>query len=171
MEQRRKAEWDNEHFGDSNPYDELPKMNIFVYDLGKLLNNRYVELEDKAFNFHEFFRVWTGDIRKDFRPMPEGVHVGDFVHNNDVLSFLNLITKEDEDSQYPYSSKEYRDLFKHSLWVVPGVREAKALKKMMKNHPVFSFFDVVNVAGDGDEEEKSDSALNKVRNKNTTLRF
>ncbi len=163
MEQRRKAEWDNEHFGDSNPYDELPKMNIFVYDLGKLLNNRYVELEDKAFNFHEFFRVWTGDIRKDFRPMPEGVHVGDFVHNNDVLSFLNLITKEDEDSQYPYSSKEYRDLFKHSLWVVPGVREAKALKKMMKNHPVFSFFDVVNVAGDGDEEEKSDSALNKVR--------
>ena len=35
MEQRRKAEWDNEHFGDSNPYDELPKMNIFVYDLGK----------------------------------------------------------------------------------------------------------------------------------------
>jgi superfamily II DNA or RNA helicase len=163
MEQRRKAEWDNEHFGDSTPYDELPKMNIFVYDLGKLLNNRYVELEDKAFNFHEFFRVWTGDIRKDFRPMPEDVHVGDFVHNNDVLSFLNLITKEDEDSQYPYSSKEYRDLFKHSLWIIPGIREAKALKKMMKNHPVFSFFDVVNVAGDGDEEEKSDSALNKVR--------
>ena len=62
MEQQCKAEWDSAHFGDSNPYDELPKMNIFVYDLGKLLGNRYVELEDKAFNFHEFFRTWTGDI-------------------------------------------------------------------------------------------------------------
>ncbi|WP_024859065.1 Eco57I restriction-modification methylase domain-containing protein [Ruminococcus albus] len=164
MEQRRKAEWDNEHFGDSNPYEELPKMNIYVYDLGKLLGNRYVELEDKAFNFHEFFRVWTGDIRRDFKPVPEGSQIGDFVHADDVWSFLCLIAKEDEDSQYPYSSKEYRELFRHSLWMIPGVKEAKALKRMMKKHPVFGLFDVVNVAGDGDEEEKSDTALAKVRN-------
>lgn len=164
MEQRCKAEWDKEHFGDSNPYDELPKMNIYVYNLGKLLGNRYVELEDKAFNFHEFFRVWTGDIRKDFKPMPVGAEVGDFVHADDVMSFLNLITKEDSDSQYPYSSKEYRDLFKHSLWMIPGVRAAKALSKMMKSHSIFSLFKVVNVAGDGDEEEKSEEALKKVYN-------
>ena len=126
MEQRCKAEWDSEHFGDSNPYDELPKMNIFVYDLGKLLGNRYVELEDKAFNFHEFFRTWTGDIRRDFKPMPDGASVGDFVHDDDVTSFLNLITKDDPDSQYPFATEKYRKLFKHSLWMVPGVSAAKA---------------------------------------------
>ncbi len=164
MEQRCKAEWDSEHFGDSNPYEELPKMNIYVYDLGKLLGNRYVELEDKAFNFHEFFRVWTGDIRKDFKPVPENAKVGDFVHEKDVWSFLCLITKEDEYSKYPYSSKEYRDLFRHSLWMIPGIKEGKALKALMKKHPVFSLFNIVNVAGDGDEEEKSDTALEKVRN-------
>ncbi len=163
MEQRCKDKWNEEHFGDSNPYDELPKMNIFVYDLGKLLGNRYVELEDKAFNFHEFFRTWTGDIRRDFKAMPESTSVGDFVHEDDICSFLNLITKEDSESQYPYSNKKYRDLFKHSLWILPGVREAKALSKMLRHHEVFQFFKVVNVAGDGDEEEGTESALKKVR--------
>ena len=163
MEQRAKAEWDLQHFGDSNPYDELPKMNIFVYDLGKLLGSRYVEIEDKAFNFHEFFRTWTGDIRHDFKAVPSEAKIGDFVHEKDVLSFLNLITKESPDSQYPYATKEYRNLFRHSLWIVPGVKEAKALSRMLKSHPIFSMFKIVNVAGDGDEEEKSDTALKKVR--------
>ena len=163
MEQRCKDEWYIQNCGDSNPYADLPKMNIYVYDLGKLLGNKYVELEDKAFNFHEFFRVWTGDIKKDFVPIPNGSNVGDFVHADDILSFLNLITKEESSSNYPYSTKNYRDIFKHSLWKVPGVQEAHALSRMMKNHPVFSNFDIVNVAGDGDEEEKSEDALKKVR--------
>ena len=163
MEQHCKAEWDSAHFGDSNPYDELPKMNIFVYDLGELLGNRYVELEDKAFNFHEFFRTWTGDIRRDFKPMPSYAKIGDFVHKDDVQSFLELITKEDAESQYPYSTDEYRNLFRHSLWMVPGVKEARALSKMLNEHSIFSMFRIVNVAGDGDEEEGSDTALQKVR--------
>lgn len=166
MEQSRKREWDSLHFGDSNPYDELPELRIFTYDLGKIIaDNRYVELEDKAFNFREFFRVWTGDMKIDRKPLPVGVKVGDFFHAEDVWSFLNLITKDDKDSQYPYSTEEYRSLFKHSLWMVPGVKEAKALSKMMRKHPVFGngVFEIVNVAGDGDEEEKSEDALKKVR--------
>lgn len=49
--------------------------------------------------------------------------------------------------------------------MVPGVKEAKALSKLMKKHPVFGCgaFDIVNVAGDGDEEERSEDALQKVR--------
>ena len=166
MEQSNKAKWDEEHFGDSNPYDELPELKIFTYDLGKLMHNgAYVELDDKAFNFHEFFRTWTGDTRYDHRLIPEGKKVGDFVHEDDIWSFLNLITKEDADSCYPFANDEYRQLFKHSLWMVPGVREAKALSKLMKKHPVFGSgaFEIVNVAGDGDEEVASENALEMVR--------
>jgi len=36
MEQTQKKNWDELHFGDSNPYEELPEMKIFTYDLGKL---------------------------------------------------------------------------------------------------------------------------------------
>lgn len=167
MEQSSKYEWDNNNLGDSNPYAELPQLKIYTYDLGKLIENpRYKELEDKAFNFREFFRVWTGDMKIDRRPLPSGVKAGEFFHKADVWSFLNLITKKDEGSQYPYSTEEYRSLFRHSLWMVPGVKEAKALSQMMKTHPIFGngAFNIVNVAGDGDEEEKLEDALEKVQN-------
>ncbi len=166
MEQECKSEWDKLHFGDSNPYDELPELRIYTYDLGDILHNsNYITFEDKAFNFHEFFRTWTGDFSRDYADMPEGATVGDFVHETDVSSFLYLLTKEDEKSSYPFSNKEYRELFKHTLWMVPGVREAKALKKLMLKNNIFGNgqFDIVNVAGDGDEEEKSEEALKKVR--------
>ena len=145
MEQKAKADWDKIHFGDPNPYASLPKLNIFTYDLGKLLHG-YID-EEVAFNFREFFRVNESGI---------------FLHEKDVFSFLNLICKSDTDSNYPYSTDEYRDNFRHSLWMVPGVKEAKALSAMLKTHPVFGQFDIVNVAGDGDEEEANEEALKKV---------
>jgi len=145
MEQKAKADWDKIHFGDPNPYASLPKLNIFTYDLGKLLHG-YID-EEVAFNFREFFRV---------------NEIGSFLHEKDVFSFLNLICKSDSESNYPYSTEEYRDNFRHSLWMVPGVKEAKALSAMLKTHPVFGQFDIVNVAGDGDEEEANEEALKKV---------
>ncbi|MEA5002265.1 MAG: Eco57I restriction-modification methylase domain-containing protein [Christensenella sp.] len=164
MEQECKSEWDKQHFGDSNPYDELPKMRIFTYNLGDLLHNgSYITYEDKAFNFHEFFRTWTSDYKQDYAQMPQNAKIGDFVHKEDIWSFLNLMSKEDANSAYPYSKEGYRSVFKHSLWMVPGVREAKALKDLMEKHPVFGSgqFNIVNVAGSNDEE--SSDALNSVR--------
>ncbi|MBO5355249.1 MAG: Eco57I restriction-modification methylase domain-containing protein [Clostridia bacterium] len=166
MEQKRKAEWDILHPGDHNPYADLPRMHIYTYELGDKIPG-YVEheLEGKAFNFREFFRTWTGDPEVDKSPIPAGQQAGDFRHAEDVLSFLNLITKPDADSLYPYSTKEYRNMFKHTLWMVPGVKEAKALSKMLREHPVFCHFGIANVAGEGDEFEEShyDDALELVR--------
>lgn len=166
MEQSQKHSWAEEHFGDSNPYEELPELKIYTYDLGEILKNKYVEIEDKAFNFREFFRVWTGDIKHDRKSMPSNKSIGDFYHEEDVLSFLNLITKTSDDSNYPYSKDEYRELFRHSLWMVPGVKEAKALYNLMMKHPVFGCgqFKIVNVAGDGNKDEESRDALTNVRN-------
>lgn len=145
MEQKAKADWDKVHFGDPNPYASLPKLNIFTYDLGKLLHG-YID-EEVAFNFREFFRV---------------DETGEFLHKKDVLAFLNLICKSDDESNYPYSTEEYRDNFRHSLWMVPGVKEARALSALLQSHPVFSQLRIVNVAGDGDEEEANEEALKKV---------
>ena len=63
MEQKAKANWPLAHFGDSNPYEELPQLEIFTYDLDKLIPG-FIDIEDSAFNFREFFRTWTGDIKK-----------------------------------------------------------------------------------------------------------
>lgn len=166
MEQEAKQNWFDNNFGDSNPYDDLPEMKIYTYNLGELLKNKaYIDLEDKAFNFREFFRVWTGNKEQDGKEKPSNISIGSFYHEDDVKSFLKLLTKSDENSHYPYSKEEYRNIFKHTLWVVPGVKEAKALSELMKNDEIFGsgLFQIVNVAGDGDEEDENEEALKKVK--------
>ena len=106
----------------------------------------YVE-DEKAFNFREFFRTKDDDT---------------FVHDKDVDRFLDLLCKKDSDSLYPYTNETFRRIFRHTLWLVPGVKSARALSAKLKMHPVFGMFQIVNVAGEGDEEESRDDALKKV---------
>ena len=164
MEQREKADWYKKHFGDPNPYAELPELQIFTYNLDKLIPG-FIDVEDGAFNFREFFRTWTGNVQKDFKPIPEGAQVGEFVHKACVKRFLDLLCRADSKSNYPFSTQEYREYFRHSLWMVPGVKEARALSAMLNSHSVFGSgaFKIVNVAGDGDEEIDSRDALKAVR--------
>ena len=145
MEQQAKRNWDKLHPFDSNPYAELPRLNIYTYDLGRLLHD-FAD-EEIAFNFREFFRT-----KED----------GTFIHEKDVLSFLNLLSKEDANSLYPFANDSYRNIFRHTLWMVPGVKAARALSIMLQTHEVFQHFKVVNVAGDGDKDEESGEALSMV---------
>lgn len=163
-EQKAKAEWDSKHPGDHNPYEELPEMRICTFDLrDKLLSSYRYEDETVAFNFREFFRTWTGDPAKDFVPLPAGASVGDFVHAADVDAFLDLISTDREDSNYPFATEEYREMFRHTFWILPGVKEARAFCTALRRHPVFKNYEVVNVAGEGDVEQPYDDALIAVR--------
>lgn len=49
--------------------------------------------------------------------------------------------------------------------MVPGVKEARALSAVLKKHPVFMHYQIVNVAGDGDKDEEMpyDNALKLVQ--------
>jgi len=146
MEQKAKKQWDDLYFGDHNPYSSLPQLNIFTYHLGELFEQ--FANNDEAFNFGEFFKV--------------NKESDDFYYRKEVESLLNLMCEESETSNYPFSKAIYRDNFRHSLWMLPGVKEAKALSQILQAHPVFSQFTIVNVAGKGDEEEKTADALKKV---------
>lgn len=145
MEQRAKTEWDLIHMGDPNPYAGLPAINIYTYDLGALMND-FAD-DEKAFNFREFFRT-----RDD----------GTFIYDKDIDNFLNLLCKDDPNSLYPYSNEKFRNIFRHTLWMVPGIKAAKALSKKLQVHPVFGNFQIVNVAGNGDEDEENADALELV---------
>ena len=145
MEQKAKQEWAVDNPYEPNPYASLPAINIYTYDLGTLMSE-YVE-DEKAFNFREFFRTKDDDT---------------FIHDSDVDRFLNLLCKEDKDSLYPYSNDTFRRIFRHTLWLVPGVKSARALSAKLKAHPVFGMFQTVNVAGNGDEDEENAEALQMV---------
>lgn len=160
-EQQAKRNWTKKHPDERNPYAELPKMNIFTYDITKNINN--VLDQTGIFTFPEFFRTWTGNPKADKADMPAGAK-GRFVHEAEVLKFLNLLCTKDAENNFPFSTTEYRQMFRHTLWVVSHVNEAAALEQLLKEHPTFRHFKVVNVAGKNDADEQSENALDKVLN-------
>ena len=147
MEQKAKQAWATDNPYEPNPYASLPAINIYTYDLGMLMSD-YSD-DEKAFNFREFFRTRDDDS---------------FIHERDVDNFLNLLCKDNKESLYPYANDNFRRIFRHTLWMVPGVASARALSTKLKAHPVFGNFQIVNVAGNGDEDEENAEALQMVNN-------
>lgn len=161
MEQRAKQEWDEHHFGDPNPYADLPCMKILTFTLKKMVGDEAINTNE-GFKFHEFFRVWTDDDKKD--KLAE-IRIGKFVHEDDVRQFVKKLRTKSDTSLYPFSTKEFRDKFRHTFWVLPGVKEAAALEEILNHDDVFGKngkFRIINVAGDGNIEDKDGSALTEV---------
>ena len=158
-EQTAKHNWNLEHPNEKNPYAELPKMNIFTYDITKNIDN--ILDQTGVFSFPEFFRTWTGNPKADNASMPEGAK-GRFVHEPEVSEFLDLLCMKDAENNFPFSTNEYRQMFRHTLWVVSHVNEAAALEQLLKEHKIFRHFDVVNVAGRNETDEQNENALDKV---------
>ena len=160
-EQQYKREW-TPSLGESaedNPYRELPKMEIFTFRLGEMIDEQTIkDAATGEFSFTEFFRVKKGhDVPKEER--------GKFLHEEQILAFIKKLFERSPDSHYPFSNDEYRNNFRHTLWVVPGVPEAQALKRLLEDHtPVCKKwgFKVVNVAGNSDDDEQRSNALEKV---------
>ena len=160
-EQQAKLEWNVKHPNEPNPYAELPKMNIFTYDITN--NIKDVVDHDGVFTFNEFLRTWTGNPKADKASMPTGAK-GRFVHEEEVKKFLQLLCTKDDTNNFPFSTTEYRQQFRHTLWVVSHVDEAAALTQLLREHPTFKRFEIVNVAGKGDIDEQNENALDAVNN-------
>lgn len=161
-EQTAKKNWYIEHPNEKNPYEELPRMNIFTYDITKNINT--VIDSEGIFTFSEFFRTWTGNPKADNKKIAED-QKGRFVHEEDVKKFLKLIRTKDEENNFPFAIPEYRKMFKHTLWVVSHVNEAKALETLLHEDPIFgnNHFKIINVAGNRDGDEESENALDAVK--------
>ena len=182
MEQRAKQEWDEKHFGDPNPYAELPRMQILTFTLPKMVRDEAIE-NNEIFKFHEFFRVWTEEDKKIYERLIEDeksplkreelkakmaeIKVDKFIHEGAVRRFVEKLRTKSDTSQYPFSDKEFRDKFRHTFWLLPGVKEAAALEEILKEDKIFGEggklgFHIINAAGDGNIEDKDGSALAEV---------
>ena len=162
-EQQAKREWAEKYPLEPNPYEILPQMNICNFNLGKVLDE-FIE-GGATFRFTEFFRTWTGNEKADKVKMPEGKK-GRFVHEEAVKSFLDKLCEDSPNSNYPFSTDNFKESFNHTLWIVPGIREAKALKQLLLEHEVFGTFGeegIINVAGNRDGDEEREDALERVQ--------
>ena len=178
MEQRAKQMWDDHHFGDPNPYADLPRMQILTFTLPKMLRDQAIE-NNETFRFHEFFRVYTEHDRQHLQKLmadePNAakraqyqaelsrVRIDKFVHEGAIRRFLDKLVEDSPTSLYPFSKDEFKQNFRHTFWLLPGVKEAAALEQLLREHDIFGeengMFHIINAAGDGNIEDKNGSAL------------
>ncbi len=161
MEQEAKQRWYDEHPNEHNPYEDLPRLELHTYNMDNVFDCERDE-ESDFFNFAEFFRV-EKEKRMDADGNGQLVSTDKFVHENDVKAFLDLLCKDSADSNYPYSTELYRFSLSHTLWVLPGVAEAAALSRLIKSHPTLSQYYVINVAGEGDDDQDNSDSVNNVK--------
>lgn len=154
-EQEAKQDWpaDSE---ENNPYEKLPRLSMFSYQMSQMITeevNKGAEIDgeniDFAFDLNEFFE--TNDS-------------GKFLHEIDVKKWLDSLSHNEK---YPFSTKELRDELKHTFWLLNRVASAKALEKLLKDHPVFENYEIILAAGDGrsndDDQIVNEKSLDRVR--------
>lgn len=147
MEQTTKGKWSLEHPDEPNPYEPLPKVSMYTFEMKH--KERFAD-ESKSFNFREFFRVDDN---------------GQLVYKAEVRAFLDNITNPDSSTNYPFSTKAYREELRHTLWLMPGVKEANAFEDLLKEHPIFGReYKIVNVVrgASTDDGIANDADIEKV---------
>ena len=144
-EQEAKNNWDSD---DYNPYEPLPRLAMFTYQLSPMIHEtieKGLDLSDEdhvdyAFDLNEFFATNES---------------GKFIREEEVKKFLNALTTQEK---YPFSTPELRSELKHTMWFLNRVASAKALAKLLREDPVFSEYEVVIAAGDGREKDDNEVA-------------
>lgn len=145
-EQEAKERWDG---NGTNPYLQLPKLNMLTYRLSNIIGEKSPDLFDETNEeegLNEFFKT---DSK------------GNFIHDADIDKFLDIISSEDK---YPFSEENRKGL-EHTFWLLLRVDSVKALAIKLRNHPVFSKYEIIVAAGNGkaDESDESGKAYIKVR--------
>ncbi len=133
-EQKAKDAWDGEA---ANPYERLPRLSMFTYQISPMVTDQLAQGIDfseeehgnYAFDLNEFFRT---DEK------------GKFVYEADVKKFLHALSTQEK---YPFSTPELREKLSHTMWYLNRVPAVKALKKLLKEDPVFKEYEVVVAAG------------------------
>ena len=152
-EQRAKQEWHADGEAEENPYAEMPRLNMFTYQMSEIVRDeaaRGMQIEGRsaayAFDLNEFFSV---------------NEAGRFKYNDSVDRFLDALTTQEK---FPFSTDDLRKELKHTLWLLERVESARALARKLQKHPVFGAYEIVLAAGDGriDDDDETDKALKKV---------
>lgn len=150
-EQEAKKNWDSTCESE-NPYETLPQLNMFTYQMSKMVLdviNDGITIDGKNYDY-------VFDLNKFF----ETNENGEFIHEKDVKTWLNTLTHNEK---YPFSTKDLRNELKHTFWILDRVDSAKALKKLLENHPTFENYGIVLAAGSGNAYESKDEEIENIR--------
>jgi len=148
-EQESKRDWAKNPANDPtrNPYLELPAMEMFTYALSEMASIEIDQRPDGLFDLSGFFAAKK---------------VGSEYHFDDpsrVHDFLNMLRGRLSQSAaekllnnfkppFPFSDGRFTDAVENTVWLMPSVASAHAMKAALLAHPYFKDF-LVHVAAGG----------------------
>lgn len=153
-EQEAKENWSGDGY---NPYERLPRLSMFTYQLSNMIMDtlsKGLDLADEDENVDYFF-----DLNEFFATDERN---GKFIHEEEIKKFLHALVSQEK---YPFSTPQLRKELSHTLWLLSRVASAKALAKLLKEDPVFGEYEIIIAAGDGKSEEDDDSTNVKAYNR------
>lgn len=147
-EQSAKAAWDTDPHRDAtrNPYRELPQMQMYTYALGQMADTELEQHADGMFDLSGYF-----DAKK------EGAEYH-FTDPRRVTDFLDMLRGKLAQSAkdkllsnfhppFPYSDERFSQAMQHTVWFLPTVASAHAMKAALASHPYYKDFLVHVAAG------------------------
>lgn len=144
MEQQAKIKFSVEHPDEVNPYESLPEVEMYTFEMAT--DKKYQD-SDKYFDFAEFFKVDES---------------GSFIHETSINKWLDEISSDGK-TGYPFSTPEYRESIRHTMWLLPSRAAAKSLKKLLENHIIFKEYTVLNIVSDNDNIGENNVDMARVR--------
>ena len=178
-EQRAKHEWDPKVV--PNPYEDLPNMVMFVYDIPEEARQIALKGEMNEFDLNEFFRANRGN---------EGKGVATFVYQNQVQTWLSSVVGQYRKNEYeprpgvkvpvgPFEDADLLSNLTHTLWFLPSVESCDAMALLLKQPQNIFFKDYDVIVAAGSKAGIGLAAVKKVqkeignglRNKSITLTF
>lgn len=151
-EQSEKEHWDSA--AGPNPYTELPRMEMYAYEIGEDAAAWAGDGEFNGFALNEFFKARRMD------PHSTASGAGDYIFEDptQVSEFLAMLRGKlsgqmktlvvaGQKPPFPYESVKFKDALKHSIWYLPDVAACFAMRDLLLNDAYFSGFEIVVAAG------------------------
>jgi hypothetical protein len=145
-EQYAKKQWDQTRDPAVNPYRELPQMQMFTYALSEVASVAIDQGADGLFDLSGYFEA------KKVGPEYQ------FIDPARVGEFLNMLRGRLTQSAtekllnnfrppFPYSDGRFAGAVANTVWLLPTVASAHAMKAALEAHPFFRDFLVHVAAG------------------------
>lgn len=136
-EQKAKKAWDDDT--QRNPYEMMPRITLFTYQIDDISENTAYQGEFDEFDLNIFFKAEGSGLCTDKRAK----NPAHFVNENDVQKWLDIMRGNFSgmtvaslktgirNAPLPYQDVMLRDKLKHTLWYLPNVAACEAMYNLL----------------------------------------
>lgn len=148
QEQEAKKAWGSKASEDSlrNPYGELPDMHMYTYALSEMAAAHIEQNPDGLFDLSGFFSAKKVGAEYHFDDPSRVAEFLDMLRGKLAQSAIEKLLNNFK-PPFPYSDSRFQEAIEHTVWLMPSVASAHAMKETLASHPFFKDFLVHVAAG------------------------